>query len=52
MEVQSIHNQTFNATLPAGYLTEARTLANYHEYSVFSDSNFTGIGNSRSHGLL
>ena len=46
MNVQSIHNATFASRLPAGYLQESRTLANYHEYGVFSDPSFSGIGNS------
>ncbi|KAJ3556948.1 hypothetical protein NM688_g1743 [Phlebia brevispora] len=45
MNVQSIHNQTFFNRLPNGYLAEARALANYHEYGVFSDQSFNGIGN-------
>ena len=45
MNVQSIHNATFANTLPAGYLNQTRDLANWHEYNVFSDSSFNGIGN-------
>lgn len=48
MNVQSIHNKTFNDTLPHGYLAQARDLANWHEYGVFSDASFDGIGNSTS----
>ena len=45
MNVQSIHNATFANSLPPGYLNQARDLANWHEYNVFSDSSFDGIGN-------
>ncbi|EIW59547.1 phosphoglycerate mutase-like protein [Trametes versicolor FP-101664 SS1] len=45
MNVQSIHNATFANALPAGYLEQARDLANWHEYNVFSDTSSTGIGN-------
>ncbi|KAI0770390.1 histidine phosphatase superfamily [Fomes fomentarius] len=43
--VQSIHNATFANSLPTGYLARARDLANWHEYGVFSDNDFSGIGN-------
>lgn len=46
MNVQSIHNATFLNRLPPTYLAQARDLANYHEYNIFSDSSPTGIGNS------
>lgn len=47
MNVQFIHNKTFADNLPAGYLAQSRALANYHEYGVFSDPSFDGIGNSK-----
>ena len=47
MNVQSIHNATFAANLPATYLAQARALANYHEYGVFSSPDLDGIGNSK-----
>ena len=46
MNVQSIHNKTFADRLPQGFLEQARDLANYHEYSVFTDPSIGGIGNS------
>ena len=46
MNVQSIHNATFANALPDNYLAIARDLANWHEYNVFSDDSFDGIGNS------
>ena len=45
VNVQSIHNATFANALPSGYLNQTRDLANWHEYNVFSDSAFDGIGN-------
>ncbi|KAI8971150.1 phosphoglycerate mutase-like protein [Trametes punicea] len=45
MNVQSIHNATFLDTLPKTYLAQARDLANWHEYNVFSDTSVIGIGN-------
>ena len=48
MNVQSIHNATFAERLPATFLAQARDLANYHEYGVFTDPAFGGIGNSMS----
>lgn len=49
MNVNNIHNATFNRGIPAGYMNQARALADWHEYNVFSDSNMTGVGNSK-HG--
>lgn len=46
MNVQSIHNATFANALPPTFLAQARDLANYHEYGVFSDPSLGGIGNS------
>jgi len=45
MNVQSIHNSTFAQILPPTFLEQARDLANYHEYGVFTDPQFNGIGN-------
>ncbi|EJF61011.1 phosphoglycerate mutase-like protein [Dichomitus squalens LYAD-421 SS1] len=45
MNVQSIHNATFANALPNGFLPMARYLADWHEYNVFSDTSFNGIGN-------
>ncbi|PSS37028.1 hypothetical protein PHLCEN_2v1067 [Hermanssonia centrifuga] len=52
MNVQSIHNETFAARLPQGYLAQARALANYHEYGVFSDPSISGIGNIAGRTML
>lgn len=48
MNVQYIHNATFMQELPPTFLPQARDLANFHEYGVFSDWNPNGIGNSTS----
>ena len=48
MNVQSIHNATFANQLRPGVLAQARDLANWHEYNVFSDTTVDGIGNSMS----
>ncbi|KAH8085958.1 phosphoglycerate mutase-like protein [Cristinia sonorae] len=45
MNVQSIHNKTFADNLPPTFLAQARALANYHEYGVFTDNTLGGIGN-------
>ena len=52
VNVQSIHNATFAKTLPTSYLAQARDLANWHEYNVFSDASFSGIGNSTSANIF
>ncbi|KAI0768869.1 phosphoglycerate mutase-like protein [Irpex lacteus] len=52
MNVQSIHNKTFVDRLPPTFLPQARDLANYHEYGVFSDPSFDGIGNIAARTLL
>ncbi|TCD62095.1 hypothetical protein EIP91_007470 [Steccherinum ochraceum] len=52
MNVQSIHNSTFSSRLPPTYLAQARDLANYHEYGVFSDPDFGGIGDIAGTAML
>jgi prostatic aicd phosphatase len=46
MNVNNIHNGTFAGSIPKGYMEQARALANWHEYNVFSDPQLAGIGNS------
>lgn len=48
MNVNDIHNATFANALPSTYLAQVQTLANWHEYNVFSDQAIGGIGNSTS----
>ncbi|RXW22878.1 hypothetical protein EST38_g2990 [Candolleomyces aberdarensis] len=45
MNVQSIHNATFAASLPDGYLAQARDLANWHQFNIFSSSDLSSVGN-------
>ncbi|KIK59269.1 hypothetical protein GYMLUDRAFT_169798 [Collybiopsis luxurians FD-317 M1] len=45
MNVQNIHNATFHSRLPATMLAQARTLAAFHEYGVFTSPELGGIGN-------
>ncbi|KAI0685017.1 histidine phosphatase superfamily [Cytidiella melzeri] len=52
MNVQSIHNKTFADRLPPTFLAQARDLANYHEYGVFSDPSLEGIGNIAGRTIL
>jgi prostatic aicd phosphatase len=48
MNVNDIHNATFAEALPPTFLAQARALANWHEYNVFTDTSVSGIGNSES----
>ena len=52
MNVQSIHNATFANRLPPTFLAQARDLADYHEYGVFSDSTLGGIGNIAGNAMM
>ncbi|EGN98125.1 hypothetical protein SERLA73DRAFT_55599 [Serpula lacrymans var. lacrymans S7.3] len=45
MNVESIHNAAFAKALPTTFLAQARALANWHEYNVFSSPQIGGIGN-------
>ncbi|KAJ8074426.1 hypothetical protein PM082_015327 [Marasmius tenuissimus] len=45
ISTQLTYNQTFAYRLPPHVLERARTLANYHENGIFSDSKPSGIGN-------
>jgi len=46
MNVNNIHNATFAENLPPTFLAQARALANWHEYNVFTSVDPSGIGNS------
>jgi len=46
VSVQSVHNATFARDLPPTFLQQARDLANWHEYHVFSSPNPKSIGTS------
>ncbi|KAL4070021.1 histidine phosphatase superfamily [Scleroderma yunnanense] len=45
MNVNNIYNATFAENLPPTFLAQARALANWHEYNVFTDATPSGIGN-------
>jgi len=52
MNVQSIHTPGFLAALPPTYLAQARDLANWHEYNIFTSPELTGIGNIGGQAVL
>ncbi|KAF9454839.1 phosphoglycerate mutase-like protein [Macrolepiota fuliginosa MF-IS2] len=52
MNVQSIHDAEFSQRLPPSVLAQARDLANFHEYGVFSSPNLNGIGNIAGQTIL
>ncbi|KDQ50369.1 hypothetical protein JAAARDRAFT_211778 [Jaapia argillacea MUCL 33604] len=52
LNVNSIHNATFYNALPPTFLAQARALANYHEYGVFTSPQMTGIGNIAGQAML
>ncbi|KAH7925893.1 phosphoglycerate mutase-like protein [Leucogyrophana mollusca] len=52
MNVQSIHNAAFARALPPTFLAQARALANWHEYNIFSSPSIDGIGNIAGQTLL
>ncbi|KAH9922608.1 histidine phosphatase superfamily [Fomitopsis serialis] len=52
MNVQSIHNATFAASLPTGFLAHARDLVDWQQYQVFTDPTFDGIGNMAFRTML
>ncbi|KDR82623.1 hypothetical protein GALMADRAFT_835169 [Galerina marginata CBS 339.88] len=52
MNVQNIHNATFAKALPAGYIEQARDLANFHEHGVFTSPQLGGIGNIAGQTIL
>ena len=49
INVQNTHNATYAQQLPPTFLEQARALANWHEYNVFTDPTFSGLGNSEYH---
>jgi len=55
MNVQSIHNETFNnelAKLPNGTLGRAADVASWLQYNLFTDSKLDGLGNRMSQSNL
>ncbi|KAK7056626.1 hypothetical protein VNI00_002343 [Paramarasmius palmivorus] len=45
MNVENIHDAAFHQNLPPDFLAQARALANWHEYGVFSSPELSGTGN-------
>ncbi|KAE9407397.1 phosphoglycerate mutase-like protein [Gymnopus androsaceus JB14] len=45
MNVNYVHNATFQKALPPTLLAQARTLAAFHEYNIFTSPQLDGIGN-------
>ena len=52
MSVMNTHDTVFSASLPSGFMELARSIANWHEYNVFTDPTFDGLGNSTSGFVL
>ncbi|KAJ7593527.1 histidine phosphatase superfamily [Mycena floridula] len=52
MNVENIHSEVFNKALPPSFLAQARDLANFHEYGVFSSPQLDGIGNIAGRTIL
>ncbi|KAF8967110.1 histidine phosphatase superfamily [Flammula alnicola] len=52
INVQFIHNASFANALPPTYLEQARDLANFHEYGIFSSLQLNGIGNIAGQTIL
>lgn len=48
INTQSTYNASFASTLPAGYLAQARDLANWHESQIFSSSELFAIENGKT----
>ncbi|KAF8916970.1 histidine phosphatase superfamily [Mucidula mucida] len=52
MNVDNIHSASFMDNLPDTFIQQARALADWHEYGVFSDSSLDGIGNIAARTML
>lgn len=52
MNVESIHDSNFVKALPPTYLAQARDLANWHEYNIFSSPQLNGVGNIAGRTIL
>ena len=46
VSVQSVHNATFAGEIPPTFIQQARDLANWHEYYVFSSPDPKSINTS------
>ncbi|KAG9315539.1 histidine phosphatase superfamily [Chiua virens] len=52
INVNYIHNTTFANALPSTFREQARALANWHEYNVFTDPSVSGIGNIAGQAIV
>ncbi|KAG7447894.1 phosphoglycerate mutase-like protein [Guyanagaster necrorhizus] len=52
MNVENIHDASFAASIPDTFMEQARDLANWHEYGVFSSPELAGIGNIAARTML
>jgi len=52
MNVQFLHDKAFAGSLPPTYLAQARHLANYHEFGVFSSPQLDSISNIPGRTLI
>ncbi|KAJ7644342.1 histidine phosphatase superfamily [Roridomyces roridus] len=52
MLVNSVHNSDFAKALPPTFLEQARALANFHEYGIFTSPQLNGIGNIAGRTIL
>lgn len=52
INVRYIHDATFAKSFPENYLHQARDLANFHEYGIFSSPQPNGIGNIAGQTIL
>ncbi|KAK0503448.1 histidine phosphatase superfamily [Armillaria luteobubalina] len=52
MNVENIHDASFAASIPDTFMEQARDLANWHEYGVFSSVDLAGIGNIAARAML
>ncbi|XP_006462624.1 hypothetical protein AGABI2DRAFT_137285 [Agaricus bisporus var. bisporus H97] len=52
LNVRSIHEANFASQIPPSMLAQARDLANFHEYGVFTSGTPDGIGNIAGQTIL
>ncbi|KAK0228724.1 histidine phosphatase superfamily [Armillaria fumosa] len=52
MNVENIHDASFAASISDTFMEQARDLANWHEYGVFSSVDLAGIGNIAARAML
>ncbi|KAJ7628745.1 phosphoglycerate mutase-like protein [Roridomyces roridus] len=52
VDVQRQHNSTYLKEIPAGYVNQARVLADFHDANAYSDPRPDGIGNVGTRVML